>query len=96
MLERELDVVVRALLALSLLLLVTAPAFAYSGPGVGVEFFGYFMALLAWLGLCLSAVFLWPIYAAIRKIRGRKNPTTPELPQPQDTAQPTESASVEK
>lgn len=96
MLDRERAAVVRALLALSLLLLVAAPVFAYGGPGAGVEFIGYFMALLAWLGMCLSAVFLWPIYALMRKIRGRKNPTTQELPQPQDAAQPAGPASVEK
>ncbi|QJW94932.1 hypothetical protein [Frigoriglobus tundricola] len=96
MLDRERAPAVRALLALSLLLLAAAPAFAYGGPGAGVEFIGYFMALLAWLGMCVSAVFLWPIYALIRKIRGRKNPSAQELPRPRDAAQPAETVSVEK
>ena len=96
MLDRERAAVVRAFLALSLLLLAAAPVFAYGGPAGGVEFIGYFLALLTWLGMCFSAVFLWPIYALVRKIRGRKNQTTPELPPPQDAAQPAEAATVEK
>jgi hypothetical protein len=96
MLDRERAAVVRALLALSLLLLAAAPVLAYGGPGAGVEFIGYFLSLLTWLGVCFSAVFLWPIYALLRKIRGRKNQTTQELPQPQDAAQPAEAARVEQ
>jgi hypothetical protein len=95
MLDRERAVVVRALLALSLLLFAAAPVLAYGGPGAGVEFIPYFLSLLAWLGVCFSAVFLWPIYALLRKLRGRKNQTTHELPRPQDAAQPAETARVE-
>ncbi len=96
MLDRERATVVRVLLALSFLLLAATPALAYGGPGAGVEFIGYFLALLAWLGMCFSAIFLWPLRALLRKIRGRKNPTTSESPPPQDTAQPAEDARVEK
>ena len=96
MLDPERAAVVRALLALSFVLLAAAPVLAYGGPGAGVEFIGYFLALLTWLGMCFSAVFLWPIYALLRKIRGRKNQTTPELPPPQDAAQPVTASSVEK
>ena len=96
MLDRERATVVRAFLALSLLLLAVAPVFAYGGPGAGVEFIGYFLSLLAWLAMCFSAVILWPIYALRRKIRGRKNQTTQELPRPPDAAPPAEAASVEK
>jgi hypothetical protein len=95
MIDRERAAVVRAVLALSLLLLAAAPVCAYGGPGVGVEFIGYFMALLAWLGMCLAAAVLWPIRALTRKLRGRKNPTAAESPQPQDAARPA-SASVEQ
>jgi hypothetical protein len=87
--DRERDAVVRAVLALALLLLATAPARAYGGPGAGVEFIGYFVALLAWLGMCLSAIFLWPIYALTRKLRGRPEPPAAESPQPEAAAQPT-------
>ena len=96
MLDRELAAVVRAVLALSLLLLAVSPVLAYGGPGAGVEFIGYFLSLLTWLGVCFSAVFLWPIYALLRKIRGRKNQVTHELHQPQDAAQPAEAARVEQ
>ena len=73
-----------------------AARYSDGGPGVGVEFIGYFMSLLAWLGLCLSAIFLWPIYALVRKIRGRKSLIPQEMPQPQDAARPAEPGSVEK
>jgi hypothetical protein len=87
MLERERSAGVRGFLALALVLLAAAPVFAYGGPGVGVEYIGYFLALLAWLGMCFSAVFLWPLYALMGKIRGRKY-LTRELPQAEDTAHP--------
>ena len=96
MLGRERAAVVRAFLALSLVLFVAAPVFAYAGPGAGVEFIGYFMSLLAWLGLCFSAIFLWPVYAVVRKIRGHKNPTVQEPSHSQDAAQPPEPVSIAK
>jgi hypothetical protein len=95
MLDRERAAAARASLALAVVLLVAPPVWAYGGPGPGVEFIGYFMALLAWLGMCFAAVVLWPIYAAVRKIRGRKKPAQ-EAPQPLDTAPPAEPASAGK
>ncbi len=86
--------VVRSLLALSFLLLGAGPALAYSGPGASPEFFGYFLSLIAYLGMAFSAVFLWPIYALVRKIRGPKNKPTQEPTQPQDAAQPAEAPPV--
>lgn len=87
---------VRALLALSFLLLVAGPALAYGGPGAGLDFLGYFMSLIAYLGVAFSAIFLWPLYALQRKIRGRKNKTTQEPPPPQDAAQPADAPHVEQ
>ena len=96
MLDRERATLVLALLALSLLLLAAAPVLAYGGPGAGVEFIPYFLGLLTWLGVCFSAIFLWPIYALLRKIRGRKNQATHELPPPEDAAPPAEAARVDQ
>lgn len=51
-------------------LLAANPALAYLGPGVGLEFAGYFMALLATVGVAFLSVLLYPIYAIIRFFRG--------------------------
>lgn len=96
MLDRDHAAVAKSLLALSLLLLSAGPVLAYGGPGAGVEFIGYFMSLLVWLGLCFSAVFLWPIYALMRRIRGRKNPIARDIPVTQNDIQSVEPKSVEQ
>ncbi len=88
MLDHKRAAAVRGLLALTFLLLAAGPALAYGVPGGSVEFVGYFVSLLTWLGLAFAAVFLWPLYALLRKIRGRKNKTTHELAQPQDAPRP--------
>lgn len=70
MLGRNLSAVV---LALSVLLLGADNALAYVGPGVDVSFIGQFMAL-AWFALAaFLSVLTWPIYALIRKVRGRRS-----------------------
>ena len=44
------------------------------GPAPGVELIPYFLGLLAWAGLALGAVCLWPITAFLRRLRkGRSN-----------------------
>jgi membrane protein implicated in regulation of membrane protease activity len=96
MLDHKRAAAVRGLLALTFLLLAAGPALAYGVPGGSVEFVGYFVSLLTWLGLAFSAVFLWPLYALLRKIRGRNNKTTHELAQPEDAAQPAETAHIEQ
>lgn len=79
---RDLFTVCKVLLALAVLLLGADRALAYVGPGADVTFIGYAMTLLAWMVAAFSAVLLWPVYALLRKIRGRKNssatPPTPE------------------
>jgi hypothetical protein len=42
------------------------------GPLPGVELFGYFLALLAWVGLAVAAVLRVPIAALFRWLRRRK------------------------
>ena len=65
---------------LAVLLLGAGPAAAYIGPGADVTFISYAMTLLAWLLAAFSAVFLWPVYALLRKIRGRKDKSTTASP----------------
>ena len=73
---RNLPTVCKALLALTVLLLGADPALAYAGPGVDVSLIGYAMTLLAWVLAMFSAVLLWPVYALLRKLRGRKDEST--------------------
>ena len=60
-------------LALAVLLLGADRALAYAGPGADVTFISYAMTLLVWVLAVFSAVLLWPVYALLRWIRGRKN-----------------------
>ena len=75
---RNLSTVCKGLLALSVLLLGADRALAYVGPGADVTFISYFMTLLVWGVVAFSAVLLWPVYALLRMLRGRKDrPATP-------------------
>lgn len=69
----------RILLALSVLLLGAGQALAYVGPGAGLEFVGYFMSLLVWIGFAFSAVLLWPFYALLRRFRRNKDSAKGQL-----------------
>lgn len=61
--------------ALTILLLAASPALAYVGPGAGLELVGYFMALLATVGVAFLSIFLYPFYALIRFLRGDASPS---------------------
>jgi hypothetical protein len=69
--------VCKVLLALSVLLLGADRALAYVGPGADVTFISYAMTLLVWVLAVSSAVLLWPVYALLRWLRGRKNEAAP-------------------
>ena len=73
---RNLSTVCKVLLALAVLLLGADRAMAYVGPGADVTFISYAMTLLAWVLAAFSAALLWPVYALLRRIRGRKNKST--------------------
>jgi hypothetical protein len=75
-LDRNLSTVCKVLLVLSVLLLGANRALAYTGPGADVTFIGQAMTLLWWLLAVFSAVLLWPVYALLNRIRGRKNKST--------------------
>jgi hypothetical protein len=70
---RNLSTVCKVLLALAVLLLGADRAMAYVGPGADVTFISYAMTLLAWALAAFSAILLWPVYALLNRIRGRKN-----------------------
>lgn len=70
------------LLALALLLLGANSAMAYVGPGADLAFLSYALTLLAWAAAAFSAVLMWPLYALLRRIRGRKNKSTTTPPPP--------------
>jgi hypothetical protein len=78
---RDLSPVCKVLLTFSVLLLGADRALAYVGPGADVTFISSAMTLLAWVLAAFSAVLLWPVYALLRRIRGRqsKSTTTPSL-----------------
>jgi hypothetical protein len=56
-------------IALSILALAPATAFAYIGPGPGLEFVPFFMSLLTWIAVALGGVLLWPITALLSRFR---------------------------
>ncbi|GEM_PF-6375670 len=53
-------------------LMLTNNAMAYIGPGGGMEFIGYAMALIAMLGAAFTSVVLWPFYKFLGWLRGSK------------------------
>jgi hypothetical protein len=52
------------------------PVLGY-GPAPGVEFIPYFLALLAWAGMALAGVLLWPITGLLRRLRKLRNARPP-------------------
>lgn len=67
----------------SLLLVLSAPALAYIGPGAGVSFLGSIWALLVGIVLAIGAIAFWPIRYLVRRARRGKAPAGAErTPQP--------------
>ena len=46
----------------------------YVGPGPGMEFLPYALALLGWAAAALIAVLQWPFAALFRRLTGRHEP----------------------
>jgi hypothetical protein len=70
---RNLSIACKALLALSVLLLGADRAPAYVGPGAGATFISNAKTLLVLALVAFAALLLWPVYALVRRIRGREN-----------------------
>lgn len=85
------------LTTLVVLLLAADPALAYLGPGTGLEFVPYFLAILATVGVAFLSILLYPIYAVIRFFRGVKEAPKPAAPEVAlDSAVAPEVADAEK
>ena len=69
---RKQFIIWKVLFAVFVLFLLVDNARAYAAPGAGPEVVGYAMSLLAWAGVAFSAMFLYPIYSLIQRLRGRK------------------------
>jgi len=64
-----------------LLLIASADALAYIGPGAGISFLGSLWAVIVGIVLAIMAVLAWPMRILWRKLRGRdKSRTAPKLP----------------
>ncbi len=74
--DRNTFAIAKGVLALVVLLLGANSALAYVGPGADLAFVGYATALLAWALAAFSAILLWPVYALLRRIRGRGKEST--------------------
>ena len=67
--------------ALALVLVAAQPAMAYVGPGP--EMMGYFLSMMAWVGVAFLSFLSWPIYALLRRLRGARpssQTSTPVVP----------------
>ncbi len=60
------------------------PLLAY-GPAPGVELIPYFLGLLAWVGLSFMSIFLSPLSALLRRLRGGRRAPPAEAKQAPDT-----------
>jgi len=77
------------LAAAAVVLVLPAVSFAYVGPGVGLGMFGALIGLVAGIVMSIGIIFLWPVRALIRKLRGKPGPeesgaTAPPSPPPGD------------
>jgi hypothetical protein len=68
------------LLILCLLLLVSASAEAYIGPGAGLSVLGSLWAVLVGIVLALFAILSWPLRILWRRLRGKRAAAAPVPP----------------
>lgn len=67
--ERNTFTVWKVLLILVGLLLLANSAHAYASPGPVLKLGSYALGMAAWLGIAFSALFLYPLYALLRRVR---------------------------
>jgi len=89
-------IAVKFLLAVLFVMLAADHAFAYIGPGPGLEFIGYFTSMAALMLAAFSAVLLWPFYALLRWLRGSKDHPSPSLSGSHPIVRPGESGLIHK
>ena len=65
------------IIAVAGLFLAPSHAFAYVGPGPGMELIPFFQSLLVWIGLGLGAALLWPVQALISRLRRSRQAEAP-------------------
>jgi len=62
------------LVAVAGLFLAPSSAWAYVGPGPGMEMVPFFQSLLVWIGLGFGAAMLWPVQALLSRLRRGRTP----------------------
>jgi hypothetical protein len=72
----------------------SACVFAY-GSLPGIELIPYFLALLAWVGMALAAIFISPFTSLIRRLRKPKNSPVPNPPAEAEKTLSTETCADE-
>jgi len=83
----------KVLLTLVVLLLWASSASAYVGPGAGLDLIPYALTIMAFALTAFWAVFSWPIYALLRRIRGKAKlvPPTTDIQEGQGVESRTDS-----
>ncbi|HZV05669.1 MAG TPA: hypothetical protein VE999_11355 [Gemmataceae bacterium] len=67
----------KVLLTLAVLLLWASSASAYVGPGAGLDLIPYALTIMAFALTAFWAVLSWPIYALLRRLRGKDKVVPP-------------------
>jgi hypothetical protein len=83
----------KVLLTLAVLLLWASSASAYVGPGAGLDLLPYALTILAFALTAFWAILSWPIYALLRRLRGKAKlvPPTTDNQEGQSVESPTDS-----
>jgi hypothetical protein len=67
----------KVLLTVAVLLLWASSASAYVGPGAGLDLIPYALTIMAFALTAFWAVLSWPIYALLRRLRGKDKLVAP-------------------
>jgi hypothetical protein len=67
--DRSIFTVWKVLFTICALLLLADSAHAYASPGAVLELGSYAISMAAWVGIAFSALFLYPFYALLRRLR---------------------------
>jgi hypothetical protein len=62
------------LVSIAGMLLAPSGAWAYVGPGPGMELVPFFQSLVLWIGLGFGAAMLWPVQALLSRLRRWRAP----------------------